>query len=509
MAYVSPFVFGYQIPTPWFQEVDILVNGVLDGAQTTAAVLAALGLTEAAEITTLPIPIAQGGTGAVTASAGLVALGGTTLGAAVAASVTAAEAAIGTQAYLGAVIYPQTPAEAAASPAVVPTNSIWPPGWIPRYGAVADAVVSTGAGTDNSAAIASALSCVGQPTFVPPGNWGFKNIVVPNGQTFYGQGIHVSNLVALSGATGTMCTDGGSAAKTDIYGLAFYGQGNTADTGSLNVTAYTAGFKFGYGGTAHGTEGTIHDIWVRALPAGALGIDINSNVGKYSNLYAQTTAGLRIAGTGISVEGGCESYASSGFVNTASQTVLTDFGDGSVGLIEVEAGTSAVVPLFLTGNCSVKKLVWAPSSASSVDHVVEIGPSATTWDVSLQSYFQGTAGTITGGALKWTTSGAYYGATSAGGGHGQDQNYFSSVANVNAGTAVFGAAVATVAVTFPQSLGITTYKIHLAAGVASGTPAAGSMRPSWSSKAGGGFTINLEVAPGTSNSVAVDWSVTI
>jgi hypothetical protein len=482
---------GPNVAAAWLNNLDQMVQNVLGGWQgvpTVGSVQTALGIIPPL-IVALPVTISEGGTGAVDAPTALSNLGGTTL----AAAVAGVEAVVGTQSYLGPIIHPRTSFETNAG--VTPVSYIYAPGDIRRYGAVADAVIATGAGTDNSTAIAAALSCLGQPTFVPAGNWGFKNIVVPNGQNFYGVSIHVSNLLGLAGATGTMCTDNGSAAKTDINNLAFYCQGNTSDPGSLNVTSYTTGFKFGYG-IAHGTEGSFHDIWVRALPTGFPGIDINSNIAKYGNIYTQTTGGLRISGTGFSIAGGCESFASSGFSNSAGVTVLTDFGDGTVDLIEVEAGATGIVPLFLTGNCSIGKVVWAPSSATTVDHVVQIGAGATTWSLSLQSYFQGTAGTITGGALKWTTSGAYYGGTSSGGGHGQDQNYFNILANATSGTAVF-AGVTAISVTFPQNVATTTYKITLSQSATSTSP------PWWTSKSTSGFTINFSAA----FTGSVDWTI--
>jgi hypothetical protein len=49
------------------------------------------------------------------------------------------------------------------------------------------------------------------------------------------------------------------------------------------------------------------------------------------------------------------------------------------------------------------------------------------------------------------------------------------------------------------------YRVELSPGIGRGTPRAGSLRPYWSSKGPGGFSINLEAAPGEGSSVVVDW----
>lgn len=82
-------------------------------------------------------------------------------------------ATILTQAYLGAILYPQTPAESAAS--VVPTNYQYPPFDIRRYGAD-----STGA-TASDAAMVSAIAVCGTTGGVirlPAGSYLFNNQIV-------------------------------------------------------------------------------------------------------------------------------------------------------------------------------------------------------------------------------------------------------------------------------------------------------------------------------------------
>jgi hypothetical protein len=52
-----------------------------------------------------------------------------------------------------------------------------------------------------------------------------------------------------------------------------------------------------------------------------------------------------------------------------------------------------------------------------------------------------------------------------------------------------------------------SYAVSLSTGVLAGTPAAGSLRASWTKKRAGSFRIVLEAAPGTGNSVGVDWQI--
>lgn len=81
MSYVPANFIQNQsvLNAPFMNNVDQMVNNVLGGwtgTPTVGSVLAALGLTSAAAITTVPVPINEGGTGANTAAGALVALGG-------------------------------------------------------------------------------------------------------------------------------------------------------------------------------------------------------------------------------------------------------------------------------------------------------------------------------------------------------------------------------------------------------------------------------------------------
>jgi hypothetical protein len=234
----------------------------------------------------------------------------------------------------GQTIWPQSAAESAAS--VTPTNYNYRWGDVRRYGAVADAANTYGtSGTDNSAAINTALSIAGQVTYIPAGNWGFKNLTFPGGCCCLGDGVEQTNLIALSGATGTMATDNGSSAKTIIRGISFFGNGPSGG----NNTTYTAGLKLGYS-TQFGTEGYLDQIQVRDLPsniaAGFPGIDINGNVGEIGALYSLNTGGVQIIGAGNMVQY-IESVGSQGWLLGTGQVACVNLQDCRVSAIEIEA----------------------------------------------------------------------------------------------------------------------------------------------------------------------------
>ncbi len=73
-----------------------------------------------------------------------------------------------------------------------------------------------------------------------------------------------------------------------------------------------------------------------------------------------------------------------------------------------------------------------------------------------------------------------------------------------AGTITIAHGGTTGAVTFPVAEDDTNYRIALTTGP-SGAAAAGSLRASWATKTVNGFTVNLEVDPGGTASVIVDW----
>jgi hypothetical protein len=126
MSYApQQFVNGQSVVSAnWLNGVDAMVYGVLGGwqGQTVPIVLAALGLTTAAELT-FPISVALGGTGAADSADALTSLG-------------AFPAASFTRANLGTTLYPQIPAETSTFTALgfgSVVNPWYPPFYVDRY----------------------------------------------------------------------------------------------------------------------------------------------------------------------------------------------------------------------------------------------------------------------------------------------------------------------------------------------------------------------------------------
>lgn len=349
---------------------------------------------------------------------------------------------------------------------VTPLNYAYAPGDIRRYGGLPDATTSLGtSGTDNSAAVARALS-IGIPIYVPAGNWGFKNIILPGGCTFTGDGVEKTNFIALAGATGTPITDNGSSAKTIFKGMSFFCNGPSGG----NNTNYTAGLVLGKS-IAYGTEGYIDQIEVRDLPssnaAGFPGIDITGNVGEIGAIYALNTGGVQILGASNMVQY-LESTSSQGWLLPGSgQVACVNLQDGTVQGVHVEApgsyitggstfagGTntpnfsgSTTVPLVLGGgsgspggnvsilNCSLSLAGNAGAITYTFDHLVELCAGASTWSITnLKLYYGGAPGSnaaISAGLIK-DSGGNYVGGSSptTTGSHAPENNYASGLYNV-------------------------------------------------------------------------------
>jgi hypothetical protein len=281
--------------------------------------------------------------------------------------------------------------------------------------------------------------------------WGFKNIIVPAGQTFFGAGVNVSNLIALSGATGTMCTDNNDAAKTIVQGLSFYCNGPS--TG--NCTNYTAGFQMGK--TApFGTEGYIGEIQVRDLPSGTpgfAGFDVTGNVGEFGNLYLLSTGGLQILGTANMVKQ-VENVDAQGFQILGTTIVGANLGDCNIEAMEVEAPgnyttggsapgdtpvnnfTAGIIPFYFSGNVSINAL-WLSLSDSNnpiYESMILIGPSCTTWNVNnLKLYYQPLKLAAINGGIFEDSSGNFFPGNSASasgvGSHAGEGSFWSGLFN--------------------------------------------------------------------------------
>ena len=283
------------------------------------------------------------------------------------------------------------------------------------WGAKGDANAAGTTGTDSTAAIQAALNVPTIPVLIGYGNWLFSNLTMPSEKAIYGSlgGVHSTNLIAKTGSTGTMFTDQGSAAKITVSGIAFYG----------NNCAYTQGFRLGYNGTAFGTEGLIENVWVRDLPSGFAGIDINGNVGHIGRILSQDTGGMQIVGAANMVAM-AQSYGAKGFTVSAT-TVGCNLQLTRVNVLEIEAPATGVIPLYLSGNSSIGTLTAALADGFTHAHIVEIGASCSTWNIDgFNLVFGAGAGpTITNGNFK--TGSHYFGGNASGKSYGGEGNYTS------------------------------------------------------------------------------------
>lgn len=311
----------------------------------------------------------------------------------------------------------QTPAEQAAG--VMPVNPQHPPGRPERYMEPGFSYASADGrqGTDFTDAINRALGVLGHPVVLDAHNYLITNLTIPATQTLIGQGIHQSNLICKPGSTGTMFTDRGGrsgAAKIDISGVAFYG----------NHCAYSHGFRLGYNTVQFGTEGVLDRIWVRDLPPGFPGIDINGNVGQMGFLISQSTGGLQILGSALMVSQ-LECMDCSGFA-VGGTTAVCNFGDAQIGALEVEAQASGTVSVFLSGNTHISMLTLSFIPGFRADHLVEIGPRVTSWAIdNLRLYFKDPRPVISGGNFK--AGGVYFGGNATGGDRTGEGNYASGL----------------------------------------------------------------------------------
>ncbi len=312
--------------------------------------------------------------------------------------------------------YPQTLQELAVG--VIPLNYAYIPGRPERYiapGAVYASLDGT-TGTDFTHALQTALDIPHQPLLLGPHNYLFTNLVLSSAQII-GLGIHHSLLICKPGSTGTMLTDGGGyhgAAHLDVRGVAFYG----------NNCPYSKGFTLGYNTEPFGTEGVLDEIWVRDLPPGFPGIDIRGNVGEFGFLISENTGGLQLVGTALTATQ-LECVGCKGFVVDGSPTVC-NFGDAQIGALEVEAQVNGTAAVYLTGNTSLGMLTVSLNDGFAADHLIEIGPSATTWSIqNFKMYFRENPPLIAGGNFKAGSN--YFGGTASGGNHSGEGNYFSGL----------------------------------------------------------------------------------
>jgi hypothetical protein len=172
---------GPAVSAVWLNGVDVTVNFVLNGAQTVAAAQAALGITPI----TLPLGIAEGGTGETAGTAALQNLGAN-------------------QAYIGGQLYPRTAAEDAAL--ITPTNDAYPTLNILRYGG--DNTGTTDNTTAFNALFAVLLQLNGGSAVIPPGTYNLNTsitttLIPSSGASAFTHGVNLYAYGALVNFTGS------------------------------------------------------------------------------------------------------------------------------------------------------------------------------------------------------------------------------------------------------------------------------------------------------------------
>lgn len=276
---------------------------------------------------------------------------------------------------------------------VVPTNKIYPYGWPERYVNSSTIIYTNGTGTtpsatDFSAAINSALTIIGQPVTMGPHNYlcATAPLVMQNEQSFVGQGLNETGVVYGAGVSAgpALGWNLSVASKINLFGFTLY---------CNHAPNLTGGIVLGTNLNPYGTEGYIDQVMVRNLNAGALGFDINANIGEFGALYALDTAGIRILGSGISIVQ-MENTAASGFADVNGNQTCTEIQDGWIGLFELEAPASNNLLLTVRGQLVIDYFVPSIAASTTFTNLVYITSSASgTWEINIpQIYYGGSNG---------------------------------------------------------------------------------------------------------------------
>lgn len=289
------------------------------------------------------------------------------------------------------------------------------------FGAKADAAIDASTGIDSTAAFEAAIIASTAPSLIipihpiscGPGNYLVGNLEFPAVTRLYGTGRHTTNFVAATGTTGAWFTDrNNSAAKIILEGFAMYGR---------DLAGIDYGLRLGYNGTQHGVEGYIRDLWIQDMPNAVL-FDVNGNVGFYNNIACYDGAtGIRI--TGIANQ-------AHDLVAYSCTTRGADLNLVDVKGLEIEAPGNSCVPLYFTGNASVRGLVISLANGTTISHLVQFAAEATTWEIDpLNLAFGNTpAGiTVTNGNMR-RADGTYFGGNATAGSRSGEGNYSSSSA---------------------------------------------------------------------------------
>jgi hypothetical protein len=277
------------------------------------------------------------------------------------------------------------------------------------FGAVGDANVSTGAGTDDTAAIQAALDWayanVGA-IYMTGKNFLCGNIITYPYTTIIGTGRHTSNFVIKTGTTGKWFTDNGNAAKTTLSGIAWYARSLTAVTHILDL---------GNNGTQFGTEGVLANLFIRDAVNG-YGLNVNGNVGFFREITTQSCRNnARIIGNANKLSGIVSMQAGEGTTGSISGGPSAIIGLDLIGCnlsqIEIEATVTGALPMKMDGACKVSDYTISTSNGTTFSHLVEVDTATyNEWSLINPTMFVSGSTTITNGIVK--AGSLYQGGTS-------------------------------------------------------------------------------------------------
>ena len=284
------------------------------------------------------------------------------------------------------------------------------------YGAVADANITTGVGTNSTQAIQDAIdfaSAAARPVYIPGGNYSITNLVVPAATRIFGDGRHLTNLVVRNGTTGRVITDDGNAAKIQLEDFAVYGR---------DVAGVTTLLYLGYNTVDFGTEGILRNLFLRDTLGD--GLNVRGNVGFFETITVWN-ADIPISIIGVA-NMASHLVAYGGVTKSAYLSGITVSG------LEIEAPANGSIPLYLFRDSNIQGLYisLATDIAYTFSHLIELDPAVGYYSLSDVEYIFGTTPsnvTVTNGNIKKAATGQYFGGNATNGSFSGNGTYLSNV----------------------------------------------------------------------------------
>ncbi|KRA83186.1 hypothetical protein [Altererythrobacter sp. Root672] len=229
------------------------------------------------------------------------------------------------------------------------------------FGAVGDFDMSSGRGTDDTAAIQRAIDwaygegkSAARAILMSPKLFLCGPITTYPTTTIVGTGRQTSAFCCRDGTVGAWWSDRGKGAqKLMLSGITWYGR---HQPGLTHICV------FGKDGVQFGTEGILQGLWTRDAP-NAVGLWINGNVGIVRDLTTQRCA------TGIEVLGNAN-HLENIFVMECSQGARLHgcFVRG----LHIEATDSGGLPLWLYGDSHVTDLLQSNAKETEFDELIVV-----------------------------------------------------------------------------------------------------------------------------------------